>query len=111
MASALLQRCFADDTLLDTLDIAGNTLLQIVFLLGVWAIARHMRRIDEYLRQTTLESVAIAANPAIDPNWWTLFDDATLNDLVDQALTSNADMRQAVARVSFPGAQFTNTTA
>jgi len=33
----------------------------IGFLLGVWAIARHMRRIDEYLRQTTLESVAVAA--------------------------------------------------
>jgi len=45
------------------------------------------------------ESVAIAPNPAIDPRWWTLFDDATLNDLVDQALANNADLRLAVARV------------
>jgi multidrug efflux system outer membrane protein len=45
------------------------------------------------------ETVAIATNPAIDPRWWTLFDDATLNDLVDQALQNNADLRQAVARV------------
>ena len=45
------------------------------------------------------ESVAIAVNPAIDARWWALFDDATLNDLVDQALRNNADLRLAVARV------------
>ncbi len=33
----------------------------IGFGLAVWAIARHMRRVDEYIRQTTLETVAIAA--------------------------------------------------
>ncbi len=45
------------------------------------------------------ENVAVATNPAINPNWWTLFNDATLNNLVDQALTSNASLRLAVARV------------
>lgn len=45
------------------------------------------------------ETVTIAANPAIDPRWWSLFNDATLNDLVDQALGNNADLRQAIARV------------
>lgn len=45
------------------------------------------------------ESVAVASNPAINPTWWTLFNDATLNNLVDQALTSNASLRQAIARV------------
>lgn len=45
------------------------------------------------------ENVAVASNPAINPAWWTLFNDATLNDLVDQALTGNASLRQAIARV------------
>lgn len=43
--------------------------------------------------------VAVAANPAVEPRWWALFDDATLNDLVDQALANNADVRQSIARV------------
>ena len=30
------------------------------------------------------ENVAVATNPAINPNWWTLFNDATLNNLVDR---------------------------
>lgn len=45
------------------------------------------------------ESVVVASNPAINPNWWTLFNDAALNDLVDQALKNNASLRQAIARV------------
>lgn len=36
---------------------------------------------------------------AVNPRWWTLFQDATLDDLVEQALKNNADLRQAVARV------------
>jgi hypothetical protein len=30
-------------------------------LLVIWAIARHFRRVDEFIRQSTLESMAIAA--------------------------------------------------
>lgn len=33
----------------------------IGFFLATWAIARHLKRIDEYLRQFTLENLAIAA--------------------------------------------------
>ena len=33
----------------------------IGFLLMIWALARHLRRIDEYVRQMTLETLAIAA--------------------------------------------------
>ena len=33
----------------------------IGFFLATWAIARHLKRIDEYLRQFTLENIAIAA--------------------------------------------------
>jgi hypothetical protein len=30
------------------------------FFLAIWAIARHLKRIDEYLRQFTLENIALA---------------------------------------------------
>jgi hypothetical protein len=30
------------------------------FFLAIWAIARHLKRIDEYLRQFTLENMALA---------------------------------------------------
>lgn len=45
------------------------------------------------------DNVAVASNPSINPHWWRLFNDATLNDLVDQALNGNASLRQAIARV------------
>jgi multidrug efflux system outer membrane protein len=37
--------------------------------------------------------------PAIPPNWWTLYNDATLNELVASGQKSNADVRLAMARV------------
>jgi len=46
------------------------------------------------------EAKADAENPAVDARWWTLFGDAKLTELVDTALTNNADLRQAIARVS-----------
>jgi multidrug efflux system outer membrane protein len=35
----------------------------------------------------------------VAPDWWRLFDDPTLNDLVDTALENNTDIVQAVARI------------
>jgi hypothetical protein len=50
---------------------AAQTLLYVSpmlpFLLAVWAIARQIRRSDEFIRQTTLEHVAIAA--AVTAGW------------------------------------------
>lgn len=37
------------------------------FALGVWAIVRQMARMDEYLRQQTLEAIGIAA--AVTAGW------------------------------------------
>ena len=61
----------------------------------------------DYLRPsnwlpTAFSSAAPApetVNPAVESRWWTLFSDTTLNDLIDQALRSNADLRSAIARV------------
>lgn len=46
------------------------------------------------------EAKADVENPAVDARWWTLFGDAKLTELVDTALTNNADLRLAIARVS-----------
>lgn len=39
------------------------------------------------------------ATAPVNPEWWTLFNDATLNQLVDQALAANQDLQAAVARL------------
>ncbi len=44
-------------------------------------------------------AVANVENPAVNARWWSLFQDETLSALIDQALTNNADLRSAVARV------------
>jgi len=40
-----------------------------------------------------------AAEPSVPAEWWRLYDDPLLNDLVAATLTDNADLAQAVARV------------
>lgn len=45
-------------------------------------------------------SEATASEQAtVNARWWTLFGDATLDQLVDKALQNNADLRLAIARV------------
>jgi multidrug efflux system outer membrane protein len=43
---------------------------------------------------------------ALAADWWTVYGDAALNTLVDQALKANADIAQAVARVELAEAQY-----
>jgi len=47
-----------EDGVLRTLVLASP---MIGFCLAVWAVARHVRRVDEFIRQGTLETLAIAA--------------------------------------------------
>ena len=44
-------------------------------------------------------SPGMAAGADIRPDWWTLYDDPMLNELVTSALERNADIRLAVARI------------
>jgi outer membrane protein, multidrug efflux system len=44
-------------------------------------------------------SATPAAAEAVSSAWWRLFDDATLDDLVETALANNTDIVQAVARI------------
>ncbi len=48
---------------------------------------------------------------ALPANWWTLYGDPTLNDLVATALTRNADIRVAVARIEEADAALRETGA
>ncbi len=45
-------------------------------------------------------ATAAAERALVKQDWWTLFDDATLNDLMQQALKNNADMAIALARIA-----------
>lgn len=47
----------------------------------------------------TATATAQAANPAIDAQWWSLFNDTTLNELIAAAQEKNADLRGAIARL------------
>jgi multidrug efflux system outer membrane protein len=51
------------------------------------------------LPSTFPEGAAGAAADAIPDDWWRLFSDATLDDLVATALAANVDIAQAVARI------------
>jgi multidrug efflux system outer membrane protein len=55
-----------------------------------------MRLPEKYLQEERL----VQATPAVSPDWWTLYGDATLNDLVASSRARNSDMRLAAARVS-----------
>jgi outer membrane protein, multidrug efflux system len=50
---------------------------------------------------TTYPGAATEAGPnaALRVDWWTLFDDPVLNDLVTTALANNEDVQRAVARI------------
>ncbi|PKO89144.1 MAG: RND transporter [Betaproteobacteria bacterium HGW-Betaproteobacteria-10] len=45
------------------------------------------------------EALPSASQSQTEAAWWTLFQDPILNDLVEQALSNNADTRLAIARV------------
>jgi multidrug efflux system outer membrane protein len=45
------------------------------------------------------ESTPSQSTAAIPDDWWRLFDDPTLDDLVSSALAANVDIAQAVARI------------
>jgi multidrug efflux system outer membrane protein len=47
----------------------------------------------------TTWSPELAPEPVRETRWWTRFGDPVLSDLIEQALTENRDVREAVARV------------
>lgn len=54
---------------------------------------------------------AEAALPAVDDRWWEVFGDRELNQLVDEVIKNNWDIKQAAARVLEARAQFVRVRA
>lgn len=82
------------------------TPLALSLLLSGCAVGPDYLRAENWLpslfRDTptaTASATESAANPALNAAWWTLFNDATLNELIAAAQEKNADLRSAVARL------------
>ena len=80
---------------------AGPALASMVAALALagCAVGPDYVRPAASLPATYAEAVPVAAQSLINAAWWTHFQDPVLNDLVDQALNKNADIRLAIARV------------
>ena len=71
----------------------------LALLLGGCMVGPDYRRPALDLPAAFHEPDVAKAPMAVPQKWWTLYNDATLNGLVDEGLTRNADIRLAVARV------------
>ena len=71
----------------------------LALLLGGCMVGPDYRRPALDLPAAFHEPDVSKAPMAVPQKWWTLYNDATLNGLVDEGLTRNADIRLAVARV------------
>jgi multidrug efflux system outer membrane protein len=58
--------------------------------------ARPTSTLPEQHKEATATAQAIAP---VNPEWWTLFNDAALNQLVQQTLAANQDLQAAIARL------------
>lgn len=68
-------------------------------LLASCTVGPDYQRPDVALPAAFGEPPVAGAGLSVPPQWWTLYGDATLDDLVQSGLASNTDVRLAVARV------------
>jgi multidrug efflux system outer membrane protein len=61
--------------------------------------------------RTEAATAPVTEQAKIGATWWTLFEDPILNDLVEQGLAKNADIRIAIARVDQAAASARETGA
>jgi multidrug efflux system outer membrane protein len=54
---------------------------------------------ESFRAQTPVATASAAATEVVLTEWWTLFNDPILNELVTSAQTNNADVQIAVARL------------
>lgn len=75
------------------------TPIALALALSGCAIGPDYFRPSSVLPAAYSEAAPATQSAVVDARWWSLFADTTLNDLVDQALSNNADLRTAIARV------------
>lgn len=63
------------------------------------AVGPDYRRPAVELPASYSEAATTASSAAVARGWWKVFDDATLDHLVEQALANNSDVQQAAARI------------
>jgi outer membrane protein, multidrug efflux system len=74
--------------------------LSASLLLGGCAVGPDYLRPSFWFPEPTKENIAVAqAEAPINPQWWTLFGDAALNNLEEQAMEANQDVQAAIARL------------
>ena len=72
--------------------------LTATFLLAGCTLGPDYVRPASTLPEQTLETSSEArAQAPLNPEWWTLFNDASRNNLVGQALAANQDLQAAIA--------------
>ncbi len=71
----------------------------VVSLTGCISLSKYERPAQDLPAQWPAPDAAAVPAP-IAERWWTLFQDATLDQLIDEALAHNADLALAVARVA-----------
>jgi multidrug efflux system outer membrane protein len=81
-------------------------ILVLAALLPACTIGPDYKRPDVELPKEIVPAQAVSVPGGLD-RWWTLFDDPTLDRLVDEALAANHDLRAAAERVEQARAQFT----
>ncbi len=79
----------------------GPAVVSVVaaFTLAGCAVGPDYLRPNASLPSSYAEATVKTGQSQIDAAWWTHFQDPILNDLVEQALNKNADIRTAIARV------------
>lgn len=78
--------------------------LTAALLLNGCAVGPDYLRPSAWLPDTFKDAPPVAVAEArseapVNPAWWTLFGDATLNNLIQQALEANQDLQAAIARL------------
>jgi multidrug efflux system outer membrane protein len=74
--------------------------LATALLLAGCMVGPNYKRPDAALPATFGETEPVGRKlPGVPSQWWTLYNDAVLDDLIRAGLERNADVRQAVARV------------
>ncbi len=63
------------------------------------AVGPDYQRPDSHLPAAFASGATAAETASVNPQWWTLFNDPLLTELVDSALQYNSDVQLAVARV------------
>jgi hypothetical protein len=81
--------------------------LGMTALLAGCAVGPDYRRPDVALPSSYPQSdQAPAGQGTVSPEWWKLYNDATLNGLIDATLKNNVDMRKAIAQIDEAEAVF-----